>query len=370
VGPPPLTARRLNRALLERQSLLARTATPPVEMIERLVGMQAQVPANPFLALWSRLTDFRPEQLSELIAGRRAVRAQLMRSTIHLVSARDCLALQPVTAPVLARTFHGQFAKSLAGASLEEVVAAGRELLEQEPRTRAELAPVLAERWPGVDPNVLAQAVTFNTPLVQVPPRGLWGRSGQARWALTERFLDGDVPATATADDVVLRYLAAFGPATVADIRTWSGLTGLREVVDRLRPRLRTFRDEHGRELLDVPDGPLPDPDTPAPPRLLPEYDNLYLSHADRSRVLAGHGPGAPFPRGATVGTLLVDGFYRANWQSADADGTATLTVDRFAHRPGDPPDTADAIAAEAGALLAFVAPAAAERRVVFRPPL
>ena len=163
----------------------------------------------------------------------------------------------------------------------------------------------------------------------------------------------------------MLRYLAAFGPATVADIRTWSGLTGLRAVVERLRPGLRTFRDEHGRELLDVPDGPLPDPDTPAPPRLLPEYDNLFLSHADRSRVLAGVGPGLPLPHGGRAfGSVLADGFFRAFWQIVEEPGRATLTIDRFTPQPGDPAGLLDAIAAEAEGLLAFLSPDAGEHRV------
>jgi hypothetical protein len=312
-------------------------------MIERLVGMQAQEPEDPYVALWSRLEGFRAEELSELIASRRAVRAQHMRATIHLVSARDCLRLHPVTQPVLARTFKSPWLKGLAGAGVEEVAAAGLELL--------------------------AQAVTFNTPLVQVPPRGLWGASGQATWAPAEAWLGEPLDPEAPVDAVVLRYLAAIGPATSGDIRTWSGLTGLREVIERLRPRLRTFNDESGRELLDVSDAPLPDPDTPAPPRFLPEYDNLVLSHADRSRMFGGYGPGLPLPRGKWIGTLLADGFYRANWQVDVDDGTATLTVDRFTRLPSDPPGTVEAIEEEGMGLLAFTEPEAAGHLVEFAPP-
>jgi len=363
-----LRPRRLNRALLERQGLLARSGVPAIEMIERLVGVQAQVPENPYLALWSRLNEFDPGELSGLIAERRAVRAGLMRATIHLVSARDCLAFHPLTQPVLARAFKSPFGQGLAGADAQEVAAAGLRLLAERPRTRAELSELLAPRWPDADPRSLAHAVTFNAPLVQVPPRGLWGATGQATWAPAETWLNQKLDPSASADAMVLRYLAAFGPATVADVRTWSGLTGLRGVIERLRPRLRTFRDEQGRELFDVPNGPLPDPDTPAPPRFLPEYDNLVLSHDDRSRMFNGLGPGAPFPRGRAIGALLVDGFYRANWTLSEENGVATLIIDQFAREPDDPPDTVDEVTAEGTRLLAFLSRELAERRVEFVP--
>ena len=360
-----LGPRALNRALLLRQGLLERTETSAIEMIERLVGMQAQVPENPYIALWSRLEGFAPEELSALIADRRAVRAGVMRATIHLLSARDCLAIQPITQTVLIKTFRSPWAKGLADADPAEVTKAGLELLTDQPRTRAKLADLLAPRWPDADPKALSHAATVHAALVQVPPRGLWRQSGQATWAPTEQWL-GRPLEKAAVDELVLRYLAAFGPATVADIRTWSKLTGLREVLERLRPRLRTFLDEKGRELLDVPDGPLPDPDSPAPPRFLPEYDNVGLSHADRSRIFAGLGPGWPPPRGSTVGSLLVDGFYRANWSLRVEEGAALLTIDRFERQTSDPPDILEQIEAESAGLLRLLADDAARARVEF----
>jgi Winged helix DNA-binding domain len=368
MGDPVLSPRALNRALLERQSLLERSRTPAAEMIERLVGMQAQVPENPYVALWSRIEGFRPEELSDLVASRRAVRAGLMRSTLHLVTAGDCLAIHPITLPVLARTFRSPFAAKLTGVDIDEVVAVGVELLREQPRTRAQLSEALALHWPEADPLALAYAVTFHTPLVQTTPRGLWGQSGQATWALAEQWLGGQLDPSPSVDALVLRYLRAFGPASVADIRTWSGVTGLREVVARLHPQLRSFRDENGKELLDVEDGPLPDPDLPAPVRFLPEYDNLLLSHADRSRVLSGLGPGLPYPTGKWIGQLLLDGFFRAYWEIIEADGVATLTIDRFTPAPSDPPDAVDEISAEGARLLAFVAPDAGDLRVRFDP--
>jgi Winged helix DNA-binding domain len=334
-------------------------------MVERLVGMQAQEPENPYVALWLRIEGYRPEDLSHLLAERRAARAQLLRGTIHLVSARDCLRIHPLTQPLLARVFGTAFGKQLGGADPDEIAAAGLELLSERPRTRAELRDLLAPRWPLADPNAIPQAVTFNLPLVQVPPRGLWGRSGQATWAPAEAFLDAPLDRHPSAAELVWRYLEAFGPASPADVRTWCGITGLREVIERLRPRLRVFRDENGRELLDVPDGDLPDPDKPAPPRFLPEYDNVMLGHADRSRVLSGKGPGQPFPTGKWIGTLLVDGFYRANWKAVVEGEAATLSVDRFKALRSDPGATAAEIEAEGMGLLELIAPEAGDRRVV-----
>ena len=368
IDPAVLTPRALNRALLQRQGLLARSDSSAVDMIERLVGMQAQEPEDPYAALWSRLNEFDVSELSGLIAHRLAVRAGLMRATIHLVSARDCLAFHPITQPVLARSFTSPFGRGLADADVREVAAAGLELLAERPRTRAELSRLLAPRWPDADPLSLAYAVTLNAPLVQVPPRGLWGETGQATWAPAETWLNQELDRDPSTDALVLRYLAAFGPATVADVRTWCGLTGLRDVIDRLRPGLRTFRDERGRELFDVPDAPLPDPDTAAPPRFLPEYDNVVLSHDDRSRMFNGLGPGPPFPRGRALGALLVDGFYRANWHLTEADGVATLTIDRFARQPGEGSDTVDEITDEGMRLVAFISPDIGERRVEFVP--
>ena len=365
-GGDVLSQRALNRALMARQGLLARSAMPAGAMIERLVGMQAQVPSNPYVALWSRLSDFDPPELSGLVASRRAVRAQVMRATIHLVSARDCLAMQPVTGAVLARTFKSQFGRELAGARLEAVVAAAGESLDAAPRTRAELGGLLAPRWPEVAPATLGLAATFHLPLVQIPPRGLWGESGQPRWARTERWLDAALDADASADALLLRYLTTFGPASAADVRVWSLLTGLRAVIERLRPQLRTFSDERGAELFDVPDGELPDPDTPAPVRFLPEYDNVLLSHADRARVLNGRGPALPYPTGRWIGQVLADGFFRAYWNVVEEGDAATLTVDRFTPFPDDPPDTAAEITAEGERLLAFIAPEVSTRRVRF----
>ena len=344
-----LSQRQLNRTLLARQGLLERTRMPALEMVERLVGMQAQVPANPYVALWSRLSGFDPVELSGHVERREAVRAGVFRATVHLMSARDCVAIEPLTRDIVRKTFASPYGAGLHGAPLEDVVEAGRDLLAAAPRTRKQLSEALAARFPGAEAASLGYAVVTHLPVVQVEPRGQWGRSMRPTWALTEQHVGPLRPTTV--DQLVLRYLRAFGPATVGDARTWSRLTGLREVFERLRPQLRTFRDERGRELFDVADGVLHDPEAPAPPRFLPEYDNAFLSHEDRTRIAMERG--IPWLTGRWVGLLLVDGMFAATWRYADDVLTVT----------GIGPDAA--VEAEAVALLELVAPGA-QPRVAF----
>jgi hypothetical protein len=328
-----LGPRELNRATLERQMLLRRRKLSAVEAIERLLGMQAQAPTPPYIGLWTRLKDFHPDELERLILQRRAVRIALMRNTVHLVSARDCLALRPLMQPVFDRTLYSTRANRahLEGVDVEALVAAGRALLEDRPRTAKELGELLQVQWPERDPASLARAIRHLVPLVQVPPRGLWGKSGPAAHTTAEAWLGRPLDPAPSLEETILRYLGAFGPATVKDVQTWSGLTRLGEVIERLRGRLRIFRDESGKELFDVPHAPMPDPDTPAPPRFLPEFDNLILSHADRTRVIAEeYRKAIASKNGMVPASVLVDGFVRGTWKTARSRGKATLQIKPF----------------------------------------
>jgi hypothetical protein len=346
-----VTRRGLNRALLGRQLLLERAELGPSDVIERLVGLQAQIPANPYVALWSRLAGFEPAALSKLIEDRRAVRGSLMRNTLHLVTARDWFALRPVMQPVLERTLSGSpFGATAEGIDRDELLSFARRLLTDRPRTRAELGPALAERWPDHEPQFLAYVVTHLLPLVQVTPRGLWKRTGPSSFTPPEAWLGRSGRTAVRPDAIVLRYFAAFGPATVADVSRWSRLTELRPIVERLRSKLVTFRDSDGRELFDVPDAPRPSPDTPSPVRYLPDYDNVFLSHADRTRILAD----ADRDRGV-IGkpAVLVDGFFKATWSVGRRRKAVTLLVEPFGKLSKT---DRTAVSEEGAALLGFLA--------------
>ena len=363
-----LGERALNRALLERQLLLRRAGLPPLQAVEHLAGLQAQAPNAPYVGLWTRLADFRPAGLADLLTGRAVVRTHLMRNTVHLVTAADCLAWGGLFQAVLRQRFASSpFARGRGWCRPRRCDRSRARAAGQQPRTRAELGRLLGERWPDRDPASLAYAVTHLVPTVQVPPRGIWGRTGPAAFTTTEAWLGGQAAPGAEPDGLVLRYLAAFGPASVRDMQAWCGLTRLGEVAERLRPRLRVFRGPDGRELFDLPDAPRPDPDTPAPPRFLPEYDNVLLSHADRSRIIPGR-RSVPLPpgHGGSRGTVLVDGFWAATWRADRTDDGAVLRVEAFTPLGRG---QAEAVTAEAGRLLAFVAPDADTCDVQFDGP-
>jgi hypothetical protein len=320
-----LGRRVLGRTTLSRQLLLERERRPVREALEHLVGLQAQVPQVPHLALWDRLAGYQPAELDRLMSAREVVRTPLMRTTIHTVTTADALALRPVLQPVLDRVFAGTaWGQRLRGEDVSAAVATARTLLAEQPMTRASLMRELAHLHPEVDAEAVAFGVGYWVPWVQPPPRGLWGASAAPvltpldAWNGPSGF-PGPIPL----ERLVIRYLGAFGPASVRDVQAWCGLTRLREVADAMD--LVRYRGADGVELLDVPDAALVDPDAPAPVRFLAEYDNVTLSHADRSRVI-GDAPLQPLQGGpgGWVGAVLVDGLVSAMWAARrSAEGMA-----------------------------------------------
>ncbi|WP_030106926.1 winged helix DNA-binding domain-containing protein [Actinoalloteichus caeruleus] len=349
-----LDTRALNRATLARQLLLDRAHLPVLDAVAHLGGLQAQEPQEPFVGLWSRLRAFRPDALSEPLTGRRVVRAHLMRRTVHLLTAEDALAWRSRHDGMLRQRVLGVYRDALTGVDLDALAAAGRAVLaDGEPRSMSELARAVADDWPGVGPRPLGEMlVAALIPTVQIPPRGLWRTRAGARYRPLASWL-GREPAESPAEGepdavgaaLLRRYLAAFGPAASADLRAWCGLTGLPAAVASIREELVSFRDARGRELLDLPDAPRPDPDTPAPVRFLPAFDNAILGYHDRTRIIdTAHRRLSV--EGARV--VLVDGRVRATWTVDSATVVVTplsplSTVDR------------DAVVEEGRALASFL---------------
>ncbi len=316
-----ITARTLNRTTLQRQLLLARRPLDVVSTVRHLVGLQAQVPANPYTGLWSRLEAFEESDLGTPLVERRVVRIASIRGTIHLLTAEDCLGLWSLFRPVFDRELaaHPDVGPALARVDLAPVLAWARTLLGERPLALPAFRSALSERFPEHDPAALAYACRNHLALVQVPPRGLLGRSHQVTVTTAEAWLGRPLVASPSLADLVLRYLRAFGPATAADIATWSRLTGIAAVLARAGGRLRQLKDEEGRTLWDVADGELADPELPAPVRFLPEYDNLLLAHADRARFVDSRSAAALYPVGRLGrGHVLVDGYLRGSWRIAD----------------------------------------------------
>ncbi|CAM5659901.1 hypothetical protein GCM10010329_24650 [Streptomyces spiroverticillatus] len=335
---PVLGPRALGRATLARQLLLERDARPVKDAVHHLVGLQAQNTRPPYYSLAARLEGFDPQELSELMRTRQVARIVSMRSTIHTLTADDALTLRPLVQPVVDRELR-MFLGRLPGVDGDRVAALARPFLDERPRPLKELRELLLTEWPDADPQALATVARCALPALQATPRGLWGESGQVEltgagsWFGRPEPVLTDEDTQELLDATVLRYLDAYGPASVKDMQTWCGLTRLRTAFERLRPDLLTFRDENGVELFDLPDAPRPDADTPAPPRFLPEYDNLLLSHADRTRVGPAEYRTRTWYGNVSYCTLHVDGLIAGIWRLEESkrDDSATLLVEPFA---------------------------------------
>jgi hypothetical protein len=323
-----LSRRRLNRALLARQLLLERSTDGPLAAIEQLVGLQGQAPAPPFVGLWSRVADFRHQDLIDLLAQRRVIRATMMRGTIHHVSRADFVRFRLTLQPVLDRVLQTPGPRR-AALDLDGLLPLARTLLTAEPRTVTDLREPLHAAYPEVPGNDLAMIARMLLPLAMLPEPGQrFGFPGNApRLVLAEQLLGEPLDREPVPGALLRRYLAAFGPATAADAAKWSGLGGTRPLLEAMGDLVR-FRDEQGRVLFDLPGAPRPPGEVPAPVRFLPRFDNLVLSHADPSRVIAAeHRRGLVTKNGIVAATFTWDGVVAGTWDVERRRDAAVLLV-------------------------------------------
>jgi hypothetical protein len=319
----------------------------PLAAIERLVALQAQLARPPFVGLWTRVADFRRDQLAQLLRDRLAVRATTLRGTLHVMSASDYAAFRLALQPMLTAGMQSILRARAAALELDKLVTAAREILAAAPATFDTIRDRLIAKFPDGDDRAMGYAVRTLVPLIQVPSDDRWAFPGAASFSLWRGPLaEGDLR------ELVRRYLAAFGPATAADAQTWSGIANLKPVFEALRPELVTFRAGK-RELYDLPDAPRPQADTPAPIRFLPDFDNLVLGHADRTRLLADEHRAAVVTKNLQVkATFLVDGKVAGTWTVERKQDTATIVLAPFAPIPKKLRDT---VHAEAEAVARFV---------------
>ena len=355
-GPDVLTLRQINRATLARQMLLARERVTPLAAIERLVAVQAQWPRPPFIGLWSRVDGFRRADLTALLLKKRVVRATLLRGTLHLLTADDFVLLRPILQPMLDAAIQAVLKDRARGLDVGKLSAQARRVLAEAPCTFETLREAFVRENPKLDERAMGYAVRMALPLVQVPTADhAWAFPANPCFAAAEAWLGRPIRLTPTpADALVLRYLAAYGPDSVADVQAWSGLPRLRDTVEALRPRLRVFRDQGRRELFDLPGAPRPHPDTPAPVRLVADYDNVIGTRADERFVAKGDRPRVFLSALRLAATALVDGFVAGTWKLERKKDTATLTVDAFRPLPAR---ARQELRAEAEALLRFAEP-------------
>ena len=364
--PPVLSDAELNRATLARQMLLERPrGVGVVEAVERLAGMQAQEPKHPYIGLWTRIEDFDEAALRGALHDRSVVRATLMRSTLHLLSAADYAGLRMALQPPPSVALRVLGARS-EGLDPERVVSAAERLLERSPLTFDEIRARLQEQFPDVDDRALGYAVRTLLPLVMVPVEDArWGFGRATRFALAEPWIGAPLAQEGAPQALVRRYLGAFGPASARDVQAWSGLGGAKALLDGMRDELEVFTDAGGRrELFDLPGAPRPGAGAPAPPRLLPEFDNLMLAWEDRARVIAHeHRPLVTTKNLRVKATFLLDGMVAGTWTIAVKRREATLTLVPFAGRV--PAGALKELEAEAERIVRFAAAEARSHAVV-----
>ncbi len=352
-----ITLRGLNRAFLARQMLLERAEAAAEAAIERVLGLQGQEAKHPFVALWTRLKGFKREDLLGPIRARRIVRATWARATLHLVTRNDYLALRAAFQPVLTAAMLGIFKNRGVDLDTPPILAAARRLYGQGPMTFGALRAALQAEFPDVDERMLGYAVRMSLGLIIADEDAPFGFKADPRFGLAESWLGEPPEAEPRPADLVWRYLAGYGPATVADFQSWSGLTGQKGIFAALRDELTVLKDERGREFYDLPGAERPDEDVPAPPRLLAEYDTALLGHADRGRIVPERYRKALQNNNLRVpSVVLVDGMVAGAWKLTVQRGQALARIQLF-----EDASKADKTALEGDALAAakFLEPGA-----------
>ncbi len=358
-----LDLRQLNRATLARQSLLERSAEPVADLVRRAGGLQAQLPSAPTIGLWSRLAGFTSDHLQAAVREGKLVRGTTLRGTLHLHEVDDYRALRMSVQSFLDTAANGM-RRRMEPDDFEAALELGRAQFAAGPITVAELKRTLAESLPRSEAQALANVSRLLLQLLIVPdpdsPHG---------WRVNAPFVDarsivGDTLAPPDPEHVVRRFLEVLGPGSAKDAGVWSSVRGLRKVMQEMHDRgeLITVATWDGGELYDLPDAPRPDGDVVVPPRFLPMWDNLLLSHADRSRVLdPAHKAYLASKNGMPPPAFLVDGFVAGRWKAERDGARAELVLTPFGRIPAA---AEDPLVAEGEALLRFLEPDAGSYRV------
>ncbi|MDE2952410.1 MAG: winged helix DNA-binding domain-containing protein [Chloroflexota bacterium] len=328
-----LSLRQLNRTLLTRQMLLDRQDMRPVAATERLIALQSQIPNPPYIGLWTRLRRFERRQLTALLESREIVRAPWIRSTLHLVSAEDHQRFQSVIQPALLRGLRSFFGARGADLDIERLLSIAKPFLESNQPSIGALRAHLQEHQPTLNKEAMAYAVRSCLPLVQIPPGGTWGAGTRATYTTAAKWLGRADSSDLT--NLFRRYLAAFGPADVMDFQTWTGMTRLKSQLAPALADLVVYQSENGPDLYDLPAATIAAPDSIAPLRFIPEYDNILIAHRDRSRILPdAHRKKVFLSAGRVIGAVLIDGFVGATWKVKKDKNSLRLFVTLFEAKP------------------------------------
>lgn len=350
-----MTRRELNRATLARQMLLVREKRPLVKAIEGLFALQAQLARPPFTGLWSRLENFARADLANAVKARTVVRGTSMRGTIHLMTAADFLKYRGCLQPSLDAGMRAILKERAETLDTPRLLAVAGAYLQQ-PHNFEEVRDHLVAKFPGGDERAMGYATRMGVPLVQVPTSDVWAYPAQADFVSAETWLGKPIAACGALGPLVVRYLAAYGPATVKDAQAWSGLPNLEPAFASLGSKLITVPGPKGEPLYDLPDAPRPDGDTPAPVRFLPEWDGAIVTRADDRIVATADRPRVFLPGLRVAALVLVDGSAAASWKVSATASKATLQIESFTTWPAA---IRRAVSTEGEALLRFVEPQA-----------